>query len=313
MARFDYNQRFLDSNGDPLSGGKLYTYDPGTTNDKATYSDAAQTTANTNPVILDANGLMPDIFFSGSIKLVIKDSNDVQINVIDPVGGDSLTSAEVKVLYEDNPNTNAFTDNDETKLDGIEALADVTDEANVTGALDGATLTDVTLAADDKVLMQDTSNSDELVTADAGDFGTNPVLSYTGLANGEYTGTTIELTKKSGSTLPAHSPVLRSGTTTNKDIAVCTVGGRSSAAAMGLSLNTSSLGTADTSAVDVLLLGFVRNTSWTWTVGDPVFVNGYSGVLSQTRPTTGGLFTSQVGMAVDTDILHINPGSSMAV
>ena len=46
----------------------------------------------------------------------------------------------------------------------VESGADVTDEANVTTALDGATLGAVTVASDDKVLVQDTSDSDALKT-----------------------------------------------------------------------------------------------------------------------------------------------------
>ena len=44
------------------------------------------------------------------------------------------TAVEIKTAYESNADTNAFTDADETKLDGIEALADVTDTDNVTTA-----------------------------------------------------------------------------------------------------------------------------------------------------------------------------------
>ena len=46
---------FLDANGAPLSGGKLYTYLTGTSTPKATYSDSSGT-LNANPVILDAEG-----------------------------------------------------------------------------------------------------------------------------------------------------------------------------------------------------------------------------------------------------------------
>ncbi len=45
------------------------------------------------------------------------------------------TDAEIKTAYENNANTNEFSDAEQTKLAGIEALADVTDEANVTAAL----------------------------------------------------------------------------------------------------------------------------------------------------------------------------------
>jgi hypothetical protein len=60
--------------------------------------------------------------------------------------------------------TASFLIADETKLDGIEALADVTDEANVVSSLNGATLTGVTAAVDDKVVIQDTSDTDNIKT-----------------------------------------------------------------------------------------------------------------------------------------------------
>ncbi len=44
------------------------------------------------------------------------------------------TAGEIKTAYESNSNTNAFTDAEQTKLSGIEALADVTDTLNVTAA-----------------------------------------------------------------------------------------------------------------------------------------------------------------------------------
>jgi len=44
------------------------------------------------------------------------------------------TDAEIKTAYENNADTNAFTDAEKSKLSGIEASADVTDTANVTAA-----------------------------------------------------------------------------------------------------------------------------------------------------------------------------------
>lgn len=312
MARFSFNQRYLDSNGDPLSGGKCYTYEPGTTTNKATYSDAAQTTANTNPVILDANGIIPDIFFSGSIKLVIKDSNDVQINVIDPVGGDSLTSAEVKVLYEDNPDTNAFTDADHTKLDSVESGADVTDEANVTDALDGATLTDITPASDDKVLLQDTSDSDTLKTADAGDFGTNPVYDYTTLADNEYVGATIDMV--ANGTVNQHNPLRRSGAGNDRHVNMCT-GQSTEAITTCMGFGTNSSGVTSGGTVTVLTNGYIRVDDWNWTPGAPVYVNsaGAYGYLSETRPTGSGNWVCRVGIAMTADILYVNPQAPVEI
>lgn len=63
--------------------------------------------------------------------------------------------------------TAAFTTEQQTKLSNIESAADVTDEANVVTALDGATLTAVTVAGTDKVLVQDASDSSNLKTVTA--------------------------------------------------------------------------------------------------------------------------------------------------
>lgn len=76
----------FDSNGQPLSGGKLYTYIAGTSTPKTTYSDRAGTTANSNPVILDSNG-EANVYGVGSYKFVLKDSEDVTLETIDNVEG----------------------------------------------------------------------------------------------------------------------------------------------------------------------------------------------------------------------------------
>jgi len=56
---------------------------------------------------------------------------------------------------------------DGTKLDGVETLADVTDETNVKSSLDGATITAATVSETDKVLIQDVDDSDNLKTVTA--------------------------------------------------------------------------------------------------------------------------------------------------
>lgn len=86
MARF-LEPQWFDNNGDPLSGGKLYFYQSGSSTPADTYSNAAESIANPNPVILDASGRPGDIFFSGQRRLVLTDANDVQIEEIDPIDG----------------------------------------------------------------------------------------------------------------------------------------------------------------------------------------------------------------------------------
>jgi hypothetical protein len=87
MARFgEINAQYFDDAGDPLSSGKIYFYETGTTTLKDTFSDINQTIANTNPVILTAAGRQPNIFFSGTAKAILVDKNNVQILVRDPIG-----------------------------------------------------------------------------------------------------------------------------------------------------------------------------------------------------------------------------------
>lgn len=83
--------QFFDNNGNPLSGGKVFVYLPGTTtktNSYPTLADAiALTNANTNPVILDSRG-EANIASNRSVKLVITSSTDADppttpINTID--------------------------------------------------------------------------------------------------------------------------------------------------------------------------------------------------------------------------------------
>jgi hypothetical protein len=49
-------QKFFANNGRPLVGGKLFTYEAGTTTKIATYTDSSGGTPNTNPIILDFRG-----------------------------------------------------------------------------------------------------------------------------------------------------------------------------------------------------------------------------------------------------------------
>ena len=90
MARFGtIGTQYFDSAGDPLASGLLYFYESGTTTAKATYVDENLTIANTNPVVLNADGTQPNIFYDGTAKVILTDSDYVQIDQKDPVGGDS--------------------------------------------------------------------------------------------------------------------------------------------------------------------------------------------------------------------------------
>jgi hypothetical protein len=78
--------QFFTANGDPLVGGKLYTYAAGTTSPLATYTDATGNTTNANPVILDSRG-EADVWLGPSrYKWVLYDPNDVLIWSVDGIG-----------------------------------------------------------------------------------------------------------------------------------------------------------------------------------------------------------------------------------
>jgi hypothetical protein len=79
--------QYLDDSGDPLISGKLYFYEQGTATPKDTYADAALSIPNSNPVLLTAAGRIPNIFLSGVYKVVLTNSDDVQIWERDSVSG----------------------------------------------------------------------------------------------------------------------------------------------------------------------------------------------------------------------------------
>lgn len=77
--------RFFDDNGRPLSGGKIYTYEPNTTTPKTTYKDLAATTPNTNPILLDVAG-EADIYFDGLYRVVVQSWRGEQLYDKDNIG-----------------------------------------------------------------------------------------------------------------------------------------------------------------------------------------------------------------------------------
>ena len=90
--------RAFDSDGNPLAGGKLYSYEPGgAVTPKSTYTDSGGLTANANPVILDANGEAA-VWLKGNYYLALDDASDVSQWTVDNYPSlDGTTQAEVTV------------------------------------------------------------------------------------------------------------------------------------------------------------------------------------------------------------------------
>lgn len=70
-----------DSNGNVVSGAKIYVYDAGTTTDADVYQDSALSSAHPQPVVADSSGFIPQIFIptGQEYKYILRTSADVEI------------------------------------------------------------------------------------------------------------------------------------------------------------------------------------------------------------------------------------------
>lgn len=90
MANVFYlgNPRFraFDSAGDSLAGGKLHTFDEGTSTPKTSYTDSTGLIAAPNPVVLDSNG-EAEVWLDAKYKIRLDNSLDVVQWTMDGVAG----------------------------------------------------------------------------------------------------------------------------------------------------------------------------------------------------------------------------------
>ena len=71
-------QQFFDGNGSPLANGSVTFYIPGTTTPVDTWQDSALSVLNTNPVVLDGNGMA--VIWGESTALyrqIVKDASGI--------------------------------------------------------------------------------------------------------------------------------------------------------------------------------------------------------------------------------------------
>lgn len=138
-------QQICDSSGDPLSGGKVYVYNVGTTTLQSLYSDTSLSVSVSNPIILNSagrtttdGGTTVGMVYkaSGSYKVVVKTSADVTVFTLDnidgrvPVGSGALAIA--------NGGTAATTASTALSNLGGASAADLADLAADVAALAGA-------------------------------------------------------------------------------------------------------------------------------------------------------------------------------
>lgn len=81
---------FFNQQGVILAGGKIFTYQAGTTTPQATWTTSAQSVQNANPIILNSAGLpAQEIWLQSGVtyKFVIQDSNGNTLQTLDNISG----------------------------------------------------------------------------------------------------------------------------------------------------------------------------------------------------------------------------------
>jgi hypothetical protein len=98
---FNPDNAQIDSDGDPRSGAKLFTYLAGGSTKVTTYQDSAGTVAHRNPILLNANGLPPAPIWlttGSTYKFVLAPSTDT-----DPPVSAILTIDNVSAINDTSP------------------------------------------------------------------------------------------------------------------------------------------------------------------------------------------------------------------
>jgi hypothetical protein len=88
----------LDGNGSPVPGARIYTYAAGTTTPIATYTDAALSVANHNPIIADAAGRYTAYLIPGTGYLFdIQSSTGSSIDTVDNILGVPSSASTIDI------------------------------------------------------------------------------------------------------------------------------------------------------------------------------------------------------------------------
>lgn len=144
---------FTDTNGNPLNGGKVYTYAAGTTTPQNTYTDSTGTVAASNPIVLDSSGRAA-IWGSGNYKIVVKDSSGVTLYTTDNVALSSGTGDMNKSVYD--------AANIQEQLVGLTAVQTLTNKTLTSPTINSPTIatpTGVTYALNRQATTSDVNNS----------------------------------------------------------------------------------------------------------------------------------------------------------
>ena len=243
----------------------------------------AGTSVVSKAVVLDSNG---DFEFQDSDVLAFGDGGDLQIT---HTGSESsIKDLGDGVLNIDSNGTGIHL----RKSDG---------EAMATFLTDGA----VTLYHDNAAKLA-TSAAGVSVTGNAilGDGG-NLNISTPLLAGADHTTTGMTAEMLAGAAIAAFNVVCIH--TTTQEVIVADASAYATARAIGIAPAAIS----DTATGTVLLQGFIRDDTWNWTTGSTLYLSETAGTMTHTAPTTDGAFVVAIGVALEPDVVYINPSPAV--
>ena len=204
---------------------------------------------------------------NGEMTITESDANTLT------VAGGTLATAALTATTIDA--TTDFTIGDTVITDGV-----ITDTSGLSIAAD------VTTATGKNIVLGDASNVD---------------ISVPLLANADHTTTGITAQMLAGGAIAAFDLVCIH--TTTQEV----VEADASAAATSRVIGIAPAAISDTATGTVLLQGFVRDDTWTWTTGGALYLSETAGAMTHTAPTTDGAFVQVVGVALSPDVVYINP------
>lgn len=167
--------QFFDANGNPLVGGKLYTYAAGTTTNQATYTNFSAGVAHTNPIILDSRGETSVWLGIQPYKFKLTTSADVEVWTVDNISS-GVTLAQLAASGGSDlvgflqQGTGAVPTTVQRKLYDYVSVHDFMTAAQITDSQSGTPTLDMTTA------LQAALNTNKSVYFPQGVYLTDPLL-----------------------------------------------------------------------------------------------------------------------------------------